>query len=200
MLAPCPLNLLNRPPPAAVKDLPDPTAPATASWSQRYGQRHRLVHVTDFPSGVAPPKKVRLYHRLDHYVLQWWDPAARRNLSDRVDGDIVSAIARARQIEERLAHFRSAGQGKRRLTHDDVTTRFLADLQRRADAGAVDSGAVRRYTSALTHYRVFCTRPEIRKAFPSPQASTVISAWPSPPSSPDAPFPRTAAPPPRPGR
>ena len=68
------------------------------SWSERYGARHRFQRIKDFPHGIAAPKKVRLYHRLDHYVLQWWDPAARKNVADRVDGDLVSAIARARLI------------------------------------------------------------------------------------------------------
>jgi hypothetical protein len=147
-------------------DLPGPATPATPSWSERYGRRHRLVRVADFPAGVAAPRKVRLYHRLDHYVLQWWDSGAKQNLSDRIDGDLVSAIARTRQIEEKLAHFRSAGQGKRRLTHEDLTARFIADLHRRANAGAVDPATVRRYTAALAHYGAFCARPETQKAYP----------------------------------
>jgi hypothetical protein len=149
----------------AVQLISNPAA-AAPNWSARYGERHRLVWVKDFPAGVAAPKKVRIYRRREHYVLQWWDPAARRNLSDRIDGDLVSAIARARQIEERLTTFRSAGQGKRRLAHDGLATSFLADLEGRADAGAVDPATVRRYTSALAHYRAFCGQAEIQKAFP----------------------------------
>src|SRR4051812_1246628 len=90
-----------------------------SAWSARYGDKHALRRVTTFPTGIIAPVKVRLYERAGHYVLQWWDPAARANRSDRVDGDLVSAIARARQIEERLAHFRSGGCGVRRLSHDD---------------------------------------------------------------------------------
>src|SRR6516225_6188566 len=86
--------------------IPNPAAAAAPNWSARYGERHRLEWVKDFPAGVAAPKRVRIYRRSEHYVLQWWDPAARRNLSDRIDGDLVSAIARARQIEERLTTFR----------------------------------------------------------------------------------------------
>ena len=56
--------------------LATPTQPKTPSWSERYGYRHRLSRVTEFPFGVAAPRKVRLYYRLDHFVLQWWDPAA----------------------------------------------------------------------------------------------------------------------------
>src|SRR5947208_2242328 len=114
-----------------VKNAGSKTAEASrgnGSWSARYGSRHRLVRVTDFPPGVTGPEKVRLYWRHDHFVLQWWDPAARQNLSDRVDGDLVSAIARARQLQGRLTHFRSAGRGGRRLSHEEVAERFLADL------------------------------------------------------------------------
>ncbi len=150
-------------PPTSV-DSPAPTP--HLSWSQRYGQKHHLYRVTNFPSGIQGPRKVRLYRRQQHYVLQWWDPAARKNLSDRVDGDLVSAIVRARQIEEKLAHFRSAGRGARRLSHDHLMDRYLADLSQRADAGNVDPATVRRYGAALAHYRAFCAEPEIRKAFP----------------------------------
>src|SRR5947208_17075348 len=72
------------------------------SWSARYGAIHRLARLTEFPSGIAAPRKVRVYRRVHHYVLQWWDPAAKRTLSDRVDGDLLSALIRARQIDERL--------------------------------------------------------------------------------------------------
>jgi integrase len=99
-------------------------------------------------------------------VLQWWEPSARGNLSDRVDGDLVAAIARARQIEERLTHFRSSGQGCRRLGHRELVDKFLQDLTRRADANEIDPGTVRRYQSALGHYLAFVGRPEIQKAFP----------------------------------
>lgn len=47
-------------------------------WSQRYGQRHRLVRIVDFPLDVTVPQRVRMYRRGDHYILQWWDPQARR--------------------------------------------------------------------------------------------------------------------------
>lgn len=119
---------------------PDAAGKASPTWSERYGERHRLVRVADFPPGIAGPKKVRIYRRQEHYVLQWWDPAAKANLSDRVDGDLVAAIVRARQTEERLGHFRRSGQGPRRLTHEEMVNRFVADLGQRADAGAVTRG------------------------------------------------------------
>jgi len=136
------------------------------SWSKRYGERHRLVRVEKFPEGVTGTEKVRLYRRCDHYVLQWWDPSTKSNQSDRVNGDLVAAIARARQIEDRLSHFRSSGQGCRRLSHRELVGGFLEDQNRRAEAGEIDPGTVQRYQSALKHYLAFAEQPEIAKSFP----------------------------------
>jgi hypothetical protein len=137
------------------------------SWSARYGERHRLHRITEFGPGIAGPEKVRLYRRRHHYVLQWWDPAAKANLLDRVDGDLVAALSRARAIEERLTHFKtSATVCRRRLGHGDLVAAFLADLHRRADAGDIDPGTVRRYDVALRHYRAFCSQPAILKTYP----------------------------------
>jgi hypothetical protein len=159
----------------SVIDPPNPGdhAPAVAgsTWSARYGERHRLVRITDFPPGIAGPKKVRLYRRLDHYVLQWWDPQAKANLSDRVDGDLVAAIVRARQIEERLSTARRGGVGVRRLGHADLVERFLAELGRRADAGAAAPATAGRYRSALARYLAYCQSPGVLKSHP--HAATV---------------------------
>src|SRR4051794_5516428 len=152
---------------AGPADTPPRSAPGvTPSWSERYGRRHRLERIKDFPAGIAGPKRVRLYWRHDHYVLQWWDPAARANLSDRVDGDLVAAIARARQLEERLDHTRDAGLGRRRLGHRELVEAFLGDLGRRADAGQVGPGTVRRYAAALAHYTAFAEQPAVARATP----------------------------------
>ena len=145
---------------------PAPPPAAASPWSQKYGQKHRLHWVRDFPQGIIAPRRVRIYRRAGRFILQWWDPAARRNLSDRVDGDLVSAIGRAREIEDRLDHFRSAGLGARRLTHAELVDRFLADLARRADAGAVEPRTVGRYRAALAHYLAYCAEPAVRKAVP----------------------------------
>ena len=80
--------------------------PSTAgSWSDRYGSSHRLVRVDGFPAGIIPPKRVRIYARGDHYVLQWWDPTAKRTLCERVNGDLVTAIARVGRLTSGSMHF-----------------------------------------------------------------------------------------------
>jgi hypothetical protein len=138
----------------------------SCSWTERYGERHRQIRIRDFPAGIQAPKKVRLYRRRGHYVLQWWDPRERRTLSDRVDGDLVAAITKARQIEDRLSDFRSAGPSRaRRLGHAELVEEFLADLGRRADAGEIDVGTVGRYAAALRHYQDFCSQPTVSRKY-----------------------------------
>jgi hypothetical protein len=140
---------------------------ATGSWTQKYGDRHRFQRVSDFPAGIVPPRRVRIYRRSGHHLLQWWDPAARQNLAERIDGDLVAAIVRARQIEERLVHFRTSGQKHtRRLVHGDLIDQYVADLRRRADAGEIGPATVERYHDALQHYRTFCEQPEVGRAWP----------------------------------
>jgi hypothetical protein len=145
----------------------NPTAPARGTWAERYGERHRLVRVDQFPAGITAPQKVRLYARRAHFVLQWWDPRARATLSDRVDGDLVSALSRAREIDRRLADYKTAGlAGTSPLSHPDLVGAYLEDLGRRADAGEIAAGTVDRYRAALAHYLVFCGEPVVRKGWP----------------------------------
>ena len=136
-------------------------------WSEKYGNRHQLQRVNDFPRGIKAPERVRIYWRLDHYVLQWWDPTAKRNLSDRIDGDLVAAIAKARQIEERLEHFPSSSQPRRRVAPQAVVTAYVADLQSRAEAAEIDPKTVSRYTSALLHFQKFVGEPAVAARFSS---------------------------------
>lgn len=150
-----------------IGNTPASAAQKRTSWSERYGERHRWQRLTDFPAGLQSPTKVRLYRRGAHYLLQWWEPAAKRNLTERIDGDLLAALLRARQVEDRLVHFRSSGQTRQqRLDHVDMVDRYLDDLKRRADAGAIDPATVRRYAAALSHYRVFSEQPTVRKAWP----------------------------------
>jgi hypothetical protein len=137
------------------------------SWAERYGEKHRFRRVTDFPAGVQAPRRVRIYQRGDGLLLQWWDPGLKRNAAERVEGDLISAIVRARQVEERLMHLKSArSAGWRRLAHAELVTAFLSDLGQRADAGEIDPATVRRYRAALGHYLAFCTQPEVARDYP----------------------------------
>ena len=141
--------------------------PTVTNWTKKYGTKHRWQRITEFPLDVAGPKRVRIYRRSDHYILQWWEPAAKRNLSERVDGDLVSAIARARRIDERLEHFKRSGNTPRRMRHSELVQSFIADLNRRADAGQIDPKTVVRYRSALGHYLTFAEQQAVSAAYPS---------------------------------
>lgn len=141
-------------------------APAKETWSGRYGQRHRLERITEFPRGITPPRKVRIYERAGHYVLQWWDHGAKQNLSDRVDGDLVAAIARAREIDERLVEQRSSGMQGKRLRHEELVGRYLAAQEARANAGDVTPQTVARYRTALAHYLAFVEQPQVARQYP----------------------------------
>ncbi len=125
------------------------------SWSKRYGERHRLQRITAFPAGITPPSRVRIYARNGHFVLQWWDPGAKGNLCERVDGDLIDALATARRVEQRLAGLRTSNQPRRRIGHDELVEGFLGDVQKRADGGELSPSTAHRYRSALGHYRIF---------------------------------------------
>ena len=122
--------------------------------------------IKEFPPGIAGPKKVRIYRRANHFVLQWWDKAEKRNLCERIDGDLLAALMRARQIDERLEHFRLASNGMAKTQHSVLVEQFSADLYRRADAGEIDPRTVRRYKSALNHYQGFVSQPKISRQYP----------------------------------
>lgn len=139
---------------------------ATGDWSKKYGDRHQWRRVRRFPAGIKPPKKVRIYRRGDHYLLNGWDPRLRRNTTTRVEGDLVAAISAARALEERIESRRSSGVGHRRCDHAELLEQYQADLGRRADAGEIDPRSVVRYGSALAHYRRFVEDPQIAGAFP----------------------------------
>jgi integrase len=125
------------------------------TWTQRYGQRHQMRRVTDWPVGIVPPRRVRVYFRNGWWLLQWWEPSARKNQAERIDGDLVAAISRAREIEQRLISFKKSGRLPGRVRHRELVERFLTDLAGRADAGQIQPRSVARYRSALSHYVAF---------------------------------------------
>ena len=141
--------------------------PSGSRWVQRYGDKHRLRRITDFPAGIMPPKRVRVYARGSHYIVQWWDKAAKKTLSDRVDGDLVNAIVRAREIEERIRHFGSSAKKHGRVPHRELVEQFVTNLNRRADAGQIDPKTVVRYRSALTHYLNFAEQTSVEAKYAS---------------------------------
>lgn len=141
---------------------------AGQTWSSRYGERHKLERVTEFPRGILPPKKVRLYWRNGHYVLQWWSPAHRRTLSDRTNGDFLAALTRVRQIEEQLETRGRVSTGQRRLSYSELVNSYIEHLRRRADASEIDLRTVARYQTALQYFEKFTAQSEINAAYPHP--------------------------------
>jgi hypothetical protein len=111
--------------------------------------------VTRFPVGVRKPVKVRIYRRRDHYLLQWWEPTRGRTCYDRIDGDLLDAIATARQIDDRLASSGRSGAASNLVPPEQLVERYLADLTARADAGTLALRSVSRFRAALDHYLAF---------------------------------------------
>ena len=139
-----------------------------SNWTSTYGQQHAWMRFTAFPVGILAPHKVRIYSRRAHFILNWWDPGEKRSLSERIDGDLLAALARARAIDEQLAATGATGASHRaRISHADLVARFLADLARRAAAGEIVPATVGRYRTALGHYLAFAESPEIARTVPS---------------------------------
>lgn len=138
-------------------------------WSERYREKHRLVRVTPSSAGnISLPKTVRIYRRTDHHVLQWWEPANKKTLSLKVTGDLIDAVAKGREIESRLTNFRSSGNAHGRLSHSELVSAYLKDLESRANAGEIDLGTVARYRAPLEcHYLVFVAKPEVARRYSS---------------------------------
>ncbi len=134
------------------------------SWNQRYGVEHQLRRIRKFPEGILPPKKVRIYRRRDHFLLQWWDPGEKRTQNVRVEGDLVTAISQARGIDERLTHFNAASTAPRRVPHEQLVNGFVGHLRQRANAGEIDVSTACRYESALRHYLDFAQQPGLTAA------------------------------------
>jgi integrase len=149
---------------------PETHATPKPSWSDRYGDTHRWCRFLDFPAGLTPPQKVRVYQRAGHFLLNWWDPGEKKNRSERVVGDLLTALARARDIDGRIGALRTDGVigagTTKRLGHAALVSRYLADLEWRTDAGEVDPKTVRRYAGALNHYTAFAAQPHVVKRYP----------------------------------
>jgi integrase len=137
------------------------------AWAQKYRERHRLVRIQDFPRGIRALERIRIYRRGERYfLLQWWEPGLKRTLSQRVSGDLIDAIAAARQVQERMEQVRSSGIKPGKYKHTQLAEKYHADLERRADAGEIDPHTVQRYRAAIGHYLAFAEQPVIAKAYP----------------------------------
>lgn len=126
-----------------------------SSWSRKYGGRHNWRRIDDFPRGISAPRKVRVYHRSDHHILNWWDPSRKKNLSLRVDGDLLDAIMRAREIDDRIINYRRSGTNAGRTTHGELVGHFIEHQRRRAMAGEIAEETCERYRTALEHYLTY---------------------------------------------
>jgi integrase len=134
-------------------------------WKARYGERHRLVRITDFPGRITPPRRVRIYSRTGYFLLQFWDPAERKTLHHRVDGDLIDAVAKAREFDGKLDTRQPTGRGLGKLTHETLVDRYVADLHRRSDAGEISPATPRRFACALDHYLSFASQPAISGSY-----------------------------------
>jgi integrase len=132
---------------------------AASDWTQRYGRRHGLVRVRDFPLGIEPPDKVRIYSRADHHILQWWHKAQGRTVSERVEGDLLAAVLKSRSIDEQLRCPVQVGGQRRKVSHTALVEAYLRDLDGRVEAGEVTTRTRDRYASALSHYLAFVDDP-----------------------------------------
>lgn len=140
------------------------------NWSTHYGERHRFQRVTNLPTGLLLPKRVRIYFRSGRYLLQWWSPVERKNVALRIDGDLLNALSKAREIDERLGARQGAGLGARRLAHADLVAAYKKDLNARADACEIAIATARRYDAALDHYLAFAGSTEVMRKFPTVNA------------------------------
>jgi integrase len=142
--------------------------PDESDWKRRYAQRHRMRRVCQWPAGIQPPRKVRVYWRHDHWLLQWWEPNQRKNVAERVDGDLIDAVGKSREIDRRLIEFRRSGRVPGRVSHVNMVEKFIADLGARSEAGQVEPRSVERYRSALCHYSAYTDQPMVSRDCPGP--------------------------------
>lgn len=142
-----------------------PIQPSAGSWSARYGEKHRMVRVPA-PAGIDPLEKVRLYRRGPRkWLAQWWDPKAKKNLSESLQGDVIDAFVMAREIDNRLVSTKRSGRVSGKVTHADLVAAYKEDLKRRADADRVSAATLRRYDSGLIPYEQYVQQPTVARKY-----------------------------------
>lgn len=134
-------------------------------WQARYSQKHRPQRLKEFPAGIEPPRRVRIYRRGDHFLLQWWDKARKRTLSERVNGDLLAVLSRARAVDEQLEQCRSARPGSRRTKLAELVAHFRHDLESRVEAAEVDLATASRYGAALEHFQNYLAQPDVQRRY-----------------------------------
>ncbi|MDP6468639.1 MAG: hypothetical protein QF918_12905 [Pirellulaceae bacterium] len=139
----------------------------TSVWCKRYADKHRLERIIDLPAGIVAPRRVRIYRRSNHFIIQWWDRQEKRTVCERVDGDLLAALSRARDVDEHLEHFRVALGKPRRRRPGELAERYLDDLHRRAGAVEIDIATVDRYRSAIQHFVKFVEQPTVAAKYPN---------------------------------
>ena len=155
---------------AAVPQQTELTQDNASKWAKVYGKKHRLTWIRDFPAGIIPPRRVRIYRAFralrpavvgqgrkaephaNGWTATWWPPSPgpARSTSDW-------------SISGRPA------VGVRKTQHILLVERFRADLHHRADAGEIDPRTVQRYGAALKHYQGFVEQPSDPAPVPAHQ-------------------------------
>ena len=151
---------LVRPPDSGMTAAGEPS-----EWQRRYGDRHRLRRVDLDELGLTPTRRVRLYRRREHFILQWWDRGASRTLNERVEGDLLVAAERARVIDQRLDRARRTRHrgliATARWSVVELIEGYEQDLAQRVEAGELTPATRQRYVQALHHLSRFIAQPEV---------------------------------------
>ena len=125
-------------------------------WEDRYSNKHKPTRIIEFPAGIDPPQKVRIYQRNDYHQLQYWNPNSKRTQTLRVNGDLIDAISQAREIDKELV-FTGRSNSFHEVSHERLTEKYFENLQMRVDADEIDPATLQRYRSAISrHYLDYC--------------------------------------------
>jgi hypothetical protein len=135
-------------------------------WCPRYAAKHRFIPLDVAAMGLQPFDRVRVYQRSDYFLVQWWEPQQRKNMTIRVNGGLLEALNRARKINDRLLNNNTSGEPPGRITYRELVERYLSDLALRADAGLIAPATVRRYRSALKAFLEFIGQSPIASRRP----------------------------------
>ena len=132
-----------------------------STWRERYARRHGYIRLHGDPALPNGRRgRVTLYQRgadaledgRSTYILSWCVHGRRHK--QRVVGDIYDAVRRADEINAAINN-NTATTTSSRLAAEDLVSRFIDRLQRRADAGDISPRTPARYRGALRHLVAF---------------------------------------------